>query len=48
MTASPISDLTLLFVTGTRADYGKVEPLALAARADGHRVIFFVTGVHMM
>ena len=48
MTASPISDLTLLFVTGTRADYGKVEPLALAARADGHRVIFFVTGMHMM
>ena len=48
MTASPISDLTLLFVTGTRADFGIVEPLALAARADGDRVIFFVTGRHMM
>lgn len=38
----------LLFVTGTRADYGKLEPLALAALAAGHRVTFFVTGMHMM
>ena len=38
----------LLFVTGTRADYGKLEPLALAAVAAGHRVSFFVTGMHMM
>ena len=38
----------LLFVTGTRADYGKLEPLALASIADGHRVTFFVTGMHMM
>ena len=38
----------LLFVTGTRADYGKLEPLAVAARADGHAVTFFVTGMHMM
>ncbi|MEM6465729.1 MAG: UDP-N-acetylglucosamine 2-epimerase [Pseudomonadota bacterium] len=38
----------LMFVTGTRADYGKLEPLALSAVADGHKVIFFVTGMHMM
>lgn len=38
----------LLFVTGTRADYGKLEPLALAALEDGHRVTFFVTGMHML
>lgn len=38
----------ILFVTGTRADYGKMEPLALAAKAQGHRVTFFVTGMHML
>lgn len=38
----------LLFVTGTRADYGKLEPLALAALDAGHRVTFFVTGMHML
>lgn len=38
----------LLFVTGTRADYGKLEPLALIARANGFGVTFFTTGMHMM
>jgi UDP-N-acetylglucosamine 2-epimerase (hydrolysing) len=38
----------LLFLTGTRADFGKLEPLAAAARDTGHRVSFFVTGMHMM
>lgn len=38
----------LLFLTGTRADFGKLEPLATAARDAGHRVSFFVTGMHMM
>jgi UDP-N-acetylglucosamine 2-epimerase (hydrolysing) len=38
----------LLFLTGTRADFGKLEPLAAAARDAGHRVSFFVTGMHMM
>ncbi len=38
----------IVFVTGTRADYGKMEPLALAALAKGHRVTFFVTGMHML
>lgn len=38
----------LIFVTGTRADFGKLEPLAIAARDAGFRVSFFVTGMHMM
>ncbi|MEM9717359.1 MAG: UDP-N-acetylglucosamine 2-epimerase [Pseudomonadota bacterium] len=38
----------LLFVTGTRADFGKLEPLAIAARDAGHKITFFVTGMHMM
>ena len=38
----------LLFLTGTRADFGKLEPLAAAARDAGHRVGFFVTGMHML
>ncbi|MEM0977107.1 MAG: UDP-N-acetylglucosamine 2-epimerase [Pseudomonadota bacterium] len=40
--------LSLLFVTGTRADFGKLEPLALAARDAGHDITFYVTGMHMM
>ncbi|WP_435257996.1 UDP-N-acetylglucosamine 2-epimerase [Thioclava sp. FR2] len=39
---------SLLFLTGTRADFGKLEPLAAAARDAGYRVTFFVTGMHMM
>lgn len=38
----------LLFVTGTRADFGKLEPLAKAAQAAGFHISFFVTGMHMM
>ncbi len=38
----------ILFVTGTRADFGKLEPLAIAARDAGFRVSFFVTGMHML
>jgi UDP-N-acetylglucosamine 2-epimerase (hydrolysing) len=38
----------LLFLTGTRADFGKLEPLAAAAISEGHHVTFFVTGMHMM
>lgn len=38
----------ILFLTGTRADFGKLEPLAAAARDAGHQVTFFVTGMHMM
>ncbi len=39
---------SLLFVTGTRADFGKLEPLAVAARDAGLEVSFFVTGMHML
>ncbi len=39
---------SLLFVTGTRADFGKLEPLAIAARDAGFGVAFFVTGMHML
>ena len=39
---------TLLFLTGTRADFGKLEPLAIAARDAGFHVSFFVTGMHML
>ena len=38
----------LLFVTGTRADFGKVEPLAIKARDAGYYVSFWVTGMHML
>ncbi|MGV6838814.1 MAG: UDP-N-acetylglucosamine 2-epimerase, partial [Planktomarina sp.] len=36
------------FVTGTRADFGKLEPLALAALKAGFEVHFFITGMHML
>lgn len=39
---------SLLFVTGTRADFGKLEPLASAAQDAGFAVTFFVTGMHML
>ena len=39
---------SILFLTGTRADFGKLEPLAIAARDAGFKVSFFVTGMHML
>jgi len=39
---------TLLFITGTRADYGKLQPLAEAAKKQGFKIAFFITGMHMM
>ena len=38
----------LLFVTGTQADFGKLEPLALLARDQGFDVTFWVTGMNML
>ncbi len=38
----------ILFITGTRADFGKLEPLAAAARDAGFAVSFFVTGMHLI
>lgn len=39
---------SILFVSGTRADFGKLEPLARAVRDAGYKVSFFVTGMHML
>ena len=38
----------IVFITGTRADYGKLEPLAMTASEAGHEVHFFVTGMHLI
>ena len=38
----------ILFLTGTRADFGKIEPLARVVADAGFSVSFFVTGMHMM
>ncbi|KAH8689759.1 UDP-N-acetylglucosamine 2-epimerase [Phaeosphaeriaceae sp. PMI808] len=44
----PESRKSLLFITSTRADFGKLAPLAHAAKEAGYFVRFFVTGMHMM
>lgn len=38
----------ILFVTGTRADFGKIEPLAKNSYRAGFDISFFITGMHMM
>lgn len=38
----------LVFVTATRADFGKILPLAVVCRDAGFHVSFFVTGMHML
>lgn len=38
----------ILFLTGTRADYGKIEPVARACQEAGFRISFFITGMHML
>ena len=38
----------LLFITGTRADFGKLEPLATSAKSAGFGIYFFVTGMHLL
>ncbi len=43
-----IQNKKLLFVTGTRADFGKLQPLASAAVEEGFEVCFFITGMHML
>ncbi len=43
-----VSGKCLLFVTGTRADYGKLEPMAKAALDEGFHISFFITGMHML
>ncbi|MDP4623239.1 MAG: UDP-N-acetylglucosamine 2-epimerase, partial [Hydrogenophaga sp.] len=48
VTGTSVTGKRLLFVTGTRADYGKLEPLAKAAQDAGFHIGFFITGMHMM
>jgi len=38
----------ILFITGTRADFGKLEPLAKLLYEEGFDISFFITGMHMM
>lgn len=38
----------ILFVTGTRADYGKLKPLAKIAKKNSFKVSFYVTGMHVL
>jgi len=38
----------ILFVTGTRADFGKLEPLAKSLQNEGFNISFFITGMHMI
>lgn len=38
----------ILFLTGTRADFGKLLPLARGASDRGYDVSFFITGMHML
>lgn len=37
----------IVFVTGTRADFGKLQPLQQAALEAGFETCYFVTGMHM-
>lgn len=38
----------VVFVTGTRADFGKLEPLIIKTRDSGFNVSIFITGMHLM
>ena len=38
----------IAFLTGTRADFGKIKPLIIAAHEEGCRVSVFATGMHML
>ena len=38
----------ILFVTGTRADFGKLQPLARGAENVGCSITWYVTGMHML
>ena len=38
----------IVFVTGTRADFGKLEPLIIRARDCGFDVSIFITGMHLL
>lgn len=38
----------IVFLTGTRADFGKLEPIARRLAAKSFQVTFFTTGMHML
>ena len=38
----------IVFVTGTRADFGKLEPLIISARDQGFSISIFITGMHLL
>ncbi len=43
-----MSEKKILFLTGTRADFGKIKPLIQAVeRTDGFEAFIFVTGMHL-
>jgi len=42
------SNRRIAFLTGTRADFGKIKPLIIAAHEEGCRVSVFATGMHML
>ncbi len=44
----PATGRRILFLTGTRADYGKIEPVARACQQAGFEISFFITGMHML
>ena len=43
-----LSSRHIAFLTGTRADFGKIRPLIMAAYDNGCRVSVFATGMHML
>ncbi|MGE8518572.1 MAG: UDP-N-acetylglucosamine 2-epimerase [Alcaligenes nematophilus] len=48
MESNALKDKKILFLTGTRADFGKIEPLAKSSQGLGAKISFFITGMHMM
>ncbi len=42
------TDRHIAFVTGTRADFGKLEPLIVEARDAGFKISVFITGMHLL
>ncbi|HET7604189.1 MAG TPA: UDP-N-acetylglucosamine 2-epimerase [Gemmatimonadales bacterium] len=49
MRGGPLQPRTVLFLTGTRADFGKLKPLILGAQAHaGLEARVFATGLHML
>lgn len=38
----------IVFLTGTRADYGKIKPLIISSHENGFQVSVFATGMHLL